>query len=124
MLVKKVDAVAEYDRIFLRTARMFEDLCRLAGNDALAERVRPSSRSPGRTEQRADVIDDLVAEALGGDTVQSIPARSVRTAWGKDGDFVAPPRDGLEKDSDLVAPPRNALEKDAESIAPPLAPDL
>jgi len=64
MLVKKHEAVAEYDRVFLRTARMFEDLCRLAGYDALAERVRPSSRNPGRTEQKAEVADDAVADAL------------------------------------------------------------
>jgi len=67
MLVKKHEAVEEYDRVFLRTARMFEDLCRLAGYDALAERVRPSTRSPGRTERKAEIADEVVANALGGD---------------------------------------------------------
>ncbi len=64
MLEKRGEAVAEYDRIFLRTARMFEDLCRLAGYDGLADRVRPSTRNPGRTEQKADIAD---ADAFGGD---------------------------------------------------------
>ncbi len=67
MLEKRGEAVAEYDRIFLRTARMFEDLCRLAGYDGLADRVRPSTRNPGRTEQKVDVADELVDAALGGD---------------------------------------------------------
>ena len=67
MLVKRGEAVTEYDRIFLRTARMFEDLCCLAGYDGLADRVRPSTRSPGRTEQKADIADEVVTDALGSD---------------------------------------------------------
>jgi hypothetical protein len=40
---EKHAAMADHDRIFLRTARLFEDFCRLAGKPGLAARVRPST---------------------------------------------------------------------------------
>lgn len=39
-----------YDRLFLREARGFADWCRLVGRGELADRIRPSSSRPGRTE--------------------------------------------------------------------------
>src|SRR4029079_1607714 len=49
----KVDAIAAYDEQFSRVATFLVGLFRLAGETALAERVRPSSRRPGQTEADA-----------------------------------------------------------------------
>ncbi len=49
-LAKEKKAIKAYDAIFLRIARQFEDLCRLAGLTDLAEKVRPSRKRRGQTE--------------------------------------------------------------------------
>ncbi len=46
----KEEAAKEYDQLFLRAGRIFEDSCRLVGRDALADRIRPSEKRPGRTQ--------------------------------------------------------------------------
>ncbi len=48
---RKNEAVESYDDTFIRVARQFEDLCRLAGLDALADRLRPSLTRRGETAE-------------------------------------------------------------------------
>lgn len=60
---KKQGAMDEYDRYFLRGTRIYEDLCRFAGKDKLANRVRPSEQRPGVTEEEPDDVSDEDIEA-------------------------------------------------------------
>jgi len=52
-LANKNTAVTTYDDTFRRSAKFLEGLFTLAGETELAERVRPSSRRPGQTEDLA-----------------------------------------------------------------------
>lgn len=63
-LIAKQEALEEYDRVFLRVARLQEALFRVAGLDRLADRVRPSKRRPGQT----------VNEAEGGTSEEPVPS--------------------------------------------------
>ncbi len=54
----KDEATSEHDRSFPWIAQTVESLCRLAGLDEVAKRVRPARRSPGLTEKRFDEPQD------------------------------------------------------------------
>ncbi len=54
----KDNGLDDYNRWFLWTARTVESLCKLAGLDDVAKRVRPSSRRPGTTEKRFETATD------------------------------------------------------------------
>ncbi len=64
LLAEKKEAVQVYDVTFLRVTRQFEDLCRLAGKNDLADKVRPSVARPGQTEE--EPADGAAPDATGG----------------------------------------------------------
>lgn len=52
-LADKNAAIATYDTAFSRASKVLEGIFTLAGETALADRVRPSTRRPGQTEEQA-----------------------------------------------------------------------
>jgi hypothetical protein len=72
LLAEKKTAMADYNVTFLRVARQFEDLCRLAGENDLADKVRPSASRPGQTEN--DPAEDAVTPPAGDDVSEPEPA--------------------------------------------------
>ncbi len=53
-LLAKRQAMDAYDRVFSKTASLISALLRIAGEEALAERVLPVSSRPGRIAESDD----------------------------------------------------------------------
>ena len=76
LLVHKKKAVEEYDTLFVRVARQFEDQCRMAGLRELADKVRPSLTHRGETAiepEEGQVPEGDVNAASGSSTEDAAP---------------------------------------------------
>ncbi len=62
MKLAKDDALSAYSTSFLWIARTVESLCRLAGLDEVAKRVRPAVRRPGVTARKFEEPTDESSE--------------------------------------------------------------
>ncbi|MEZ4313929.1 MAG: hypothetical protein R3F14_38395 [Polyangiaceae bacterium] len=62
-LADKAAAIDRYDDVFRRVAMFLVGVFTLAGETALADRVRPSSRRPGQTEELEAPAEPTVAPA-------------------------------------------------------------
>ncbi len=77
--LNKQEATKSYDQLFTRAARTFEDWCRLAGRDGLADRVRPSEKRPGRTIREPPEPSGETADAASDEESSEEPPLVVRT---------------------------------------------
>lgn len=93
--VTKDQTMEEHGSLFLRTARSFEDLCRIAGEDELADRVRPSEKRPGQTAQQKPPAEGESAEG-------AVEAKGTEDAPDPSGDQVAARRSGAEPATDAA----------------------
>ncbi len=76
MKLAKDDALKEHDRWFVWIAQTVESLCRVAGLDEVAKRVRPSSRRPGVTAKKFVEPEDAESEGKAEDGEPAAEASS------------------------------------------------
>ncbi len=81
----KQGSTKEYDQLFTRAGRIFEDCCRVVGREELADRIRPSEKRPGRTQKAPPGNGE---EGAGEAAEAADPAAEPRVA--DDGDVTAP----------------------------------
>ncbi len=90
LFIARGEAREEHDELFTYTARTFEGNCRLAGLRKLAERVRPSTRRPGRidgaTEDDEPAGDEANASEEAQDQVEPDSEVTVQSAAEPDGE--------------------------------------
>lgn len=95
LLVTKAEAVEAYDTAFIRVARQFEDLCRLAGKKALAEKVRPSLARRGETLVKStgdeSPSDESPEEAATDTETPEVPGDVTTDVAGTEGSEGSPP---------------------------------
>ena len=108
--IERNRAKDDYDRVYLRGIRMFEDLCRFAGLDDLAATLRRRKRSKASSETSADTVgpsDGVTTKRLTIDTEAS------------SGNLTS---DSEERREDLSGPQVPEDEsRDEETVRPPRA---
>lgn len=73
-VLAKESLMESYDHLEIRTARPFEDFCRLAGENKLADRVRPTIRRPEASPLPDDAAEDPQAPTEGPEVPGETPS--------------------------------------------------
>ena len=108
LLARKKKAVADYDTVFIRIARQFEDMCRLVGEDDLADKVRPSLTRKGET--LIPPVDDGDQNGREGDPQDADPADDATSTEGE-----APSGSSADPDTGSTSDPAAESSPSSES---------